>query len=388
MVTPSTKSLTESRFSVQMNDLRTIFGGEEKSLVTALLRVLESGHYILGSEVTAFESEWADFVGVRYCLGVASGSDALRLALTVLEVGPGDEVITVANAGGYTTQAILSLGAQPIFIDIDPETLLLDPDLIGSVVSHRTKALVVTHLYGNIVDMPAVMAACGSAGIPVIEDSAQAHGGAWDGKKAGAWGDISCFSFYPTKNLGAMGDAGAVCCNDPLIADKAHCLRQYGWQPKYSVRYPGGMNSRLDEIQAAILRTLLPRLAQFTTQRRTVAGIYRERIEIRREASLPRRPTDAYDVAHLFPVQHPERDRIRTELAQSGIQTDIHYPIPDHLQPGFIHQAKRWGLAAWSGLGALPHTEAACNTVLTLPCHPYLRLDMAEHVSQTLLRHW
>jgi dTDP-4-amino-4,6-dideoxygalactose transaminase len=353
-----------------------------------MARVIDSGWVILGPEVEAFECEWAESIGASHCVGVASGSDALTLALRALEIGPGDEVLTVANAGGYATQAILAEGACPVYVDIEAESLLMAASILRSAARPTCRAVIVTHLYGRMVDMPAVMAVAGSLGIPVIEDAAQAHYATWAGRAAGTWGTLGCFSFYPTKNLGALGDAGAVCCNDAALAQKLRRLRQYGWHPKYEVVMPGGANSRLDEMQAACLRILLPMLAESHALRQRVAGRYVDAFaELPIGASLVR-PTIACDANHLFVLQHPERRRLQQQLALRSIQTAVHYPVPDHLQSGFQSRVTRLGLPAMPGRGALPTSELACDTVISLPCHPYLQDDEITAVTTAVREAW
>jgi dTDP-4-amino-4,6-dideoxygalactose transaminase len=361
---------------IVMNSLKRLYGPCRAGLEAAAARVIASGWTILGPEVEAFERSWADYVGVDHCVGVASGSDALQLALRALDMAPGDEVLTVANAGGYATQAILAVGARPVFVDIDPLTHLLDAAAITSAVSARSRALIVTHLYGRMADMPVVLDACRRHGLAVVEDAAQAHGASWAGRRAGSWGDAGCFSFYPTKNLGALGDAGAVCCSDPAVDAKLRRLRQYGWQPKYQVSMPGGMNSRMDEMQAAFLGVLLPRLEEGNAARRRVAAFYADELAGLDGFSAPARPPAALDVAHLCVHAHPARDRLREALAGHGVHSDIHYPVPDYLQPGFIARVAQLALPALPSRGALPHSEAACDAVFSLPCHPFL--DDAE----------
>ncbi len=373
---------------IPMNCLSAVHGRFQADLNAAAARVIASGWSILGPEVEAFEQAWAARVGTAHCIGVASGSDALQLALRALDIGPGDEVLTVANAGGYSTQAILAVGARPVFVDIDADSLLMNVGAIGGAVTPRTRALIVTHLYGRMASMPAVLEACRAAGIAVIEDAAQAHGASWAGRQAGAWADLACFSFYPTKNLGALGDGGAVCCADPALAARLRQLRQYGWQPKYQVQLPGGMNSRLDEIQAAFLRVLLPALDAFNAARRQVAARYEATLALLPGGGLPSRPPEAQDVAHLFVLGHPHRDAIRAALLARGIQTDIHYPVPDHLQPGFIARARGLGLLPLSPAGSLPVTEAGAGRVFSLPCHPGLDAGQVERICTALAESW
>jgi dTDP-4-amino-4,6-dideoxygalactose transaminase len=222
----------------------------------------------------------------------------------------------------------------------------------------------------------------------VIEDAAQAHGASWEGRQAGAWGELGCFSFYPTKNLGALGDGGAVCCSDAGLAARLRQLRQYGWQPKYQVQIPGGMNSRLDEIQAAFLRVLLPALPELNAARQQVAAQYSAVLGALPGGALPPRPTEAVDVAHLFVLRHARRDALRAALLARGIQTDIHYPLPDHLQPGFIARLAALGEPPMAPAGALPASEAACAEVFSLPCHPSLDAGQVQRVCDALREVW
>lgn len=388
MVMSYTSSSPDALPPVQMNDLKRAHPLLQGELKAAAARVIDSGWTILGPEVEAFEQAWAQHAGAAFCVGVASGSDALQLALRALDLGPGDRVLTVANAGGYATQAILAIGAQPVFVDIDADSLLLDRDALRAALVPGVRALVVTHLYGRMAAMPEILALCRAAGVPVIEDAAQAHGAAWDGRRAGGWGDLSCFSFYPTKNLGALGDGGAVCCSDPALATRLRQLRQYGWQPKYRVQLAGGMNSRLDEMQAAFLRVLLPSLEAANTARRRVADRYLAVLADLPGGARPARPAAAVDVAHLFVLRHPDRDGLRARLLQRGIQTDIHYPVADHLQPGFALRAAQLGQAPLPTAGALPHTERACADILSLPCHPWLEDGEVARVEDALRESW
>lgn len=388
MVMSYTSSSPDGLPPVQMNNLKRAHAPLQAELKAAAARVIDSGWTILGPEVEAFEQAWASQAGAAFCVGVASGSDALQLALRALDIGPGDAVLTVANAGGYATQAILAIGARPLFVDIDGDSLLVDLDALRAALSPGVRALVVTHLYGRMAAMPDILALCRAAGVPVIEDAAQAHGAAWEGRPAGGWGDLSCFSFYPTKNLGALGDGGAVCCSDPALATRLRQLRQYGWQPKYHVQLPGGMNSRLDEMQAAFLRVLLPSLEAANTARRQVADRYLAVLDSLPGGTRPVRPAAALDVAHLFVLRHPERDGLRARLLARGIQSDVHYPCADHLQPGFALRVAQLGQAPLPPAGALPHTESACAGILSLPCHPWLEAGEVARVSDALREAW
>jgi dTDP-3-amino-2,3,6-trideoxy-4-keto-D-glucose/dTDP-3-amino-3,4,6-trideoxy-alpha-D-glucose/dTDP-2,6-dideoxy-D-kanosamine transaminase len=332
--------------------------------------VLESGWYILGAQGAEFEAAFAAYCGTAHSVGVANGTDALELALRALGVGPDDQVATVANAGGYSTAAILAAGAEPLFVDVDPASMMMNPEALATRLTPRTKAIVATHLYGRMADMPALIAIADAAGIPVVEDCAQAHGARLAGKAAGAWGKLGCFSFYPTKNLGALGDAGAVVTNDPELAQRVRELRQYGWRRKYECGATGGRNSRLDEMQAAILCAKLPYLDRWNARRREIAALYSELLR-GSGVQLPPSRGD-HDVAHLYVIRTPHRDRLRAHLAAQGIAAEVHYPIPDHRQDCYRAEAD------------LPQTEAACAQVLTLPCFPEMRDDEVARVAKAV----
>ena len=332
------------------------------ALDAAIARVNDRGHYILGPEVQAFEREFAAYCGAASCVAVGNGTDALELALRVLGAGESDEVVTVANAGGYATTAIRATGATPVYVDIDADLLGMDPALLEHAITPRTRAIVVTHLYGRLAHIDAIARLAKERGVALIEDCAQAHGASHDGRKAGTFGAIGCYSFYPTKNLGALGDAGALVTNDPALAARIAELRTYGWRGKYRVASPGGMNSRMDELQAAVLRIKLPHLDAWNARRREIALRYAAAIEdplIELPPTLPGRD----DVVHLYVVRAQQRDALRAHLRAAGIATDVHYPVPDHRQP------------AWADAKPprLSHTERACAEVLTLPCYPELK---------------
>ena len=338
-------------------------------LGACLQRVVDSGWYVLGPQVRDFEAAFARYVGVGHALGVANGTDALTLALRALGVGPGQRVATVANAGGYASTAIRLLGAEPCYVDVDAQSLTMAP----ASLAHRLRdgplaAVVVTHLYGQMADIEPIAALCRQAGVPLVEDCAQAHGARREGRAAGAWGRIGCFSFYPTKNLGALGDGGAVVTDDSALAERLRALRQYGWGRKYEVALPGGTNSRLDELQAAVLLAKLPHLDAANDARRAIAARYSAAL-----AGVPLRCPPAADescVAHLYVVRTPRRAALQAHLTAQGIGCDVHYPLPDHRQP------------AWSGpdAPALPVTDAACAEVLSLPCYPGLTESQTARV--------
>ena len=332
-------------------------------LGACLQRAAAQGRYVLGPRVQAFEAAFARYLGVAHAVGVGNGTDALTLALRALGVGPGQRVLTAANAGCYASTAIVQVGAQPLYAEVAAHDMNLAPQAVEQALQEgQLAAVILTHLYGRMGDVQRIAAACHAAGVPLIEDCAQAHGAARGGRKAGAWGQLACFSFYPTKNLGALGDGGLVATSDPALAERVRALRQYGWAGKYEVALPGGINSRLDELQAAVLLAKLPHLDAANAERRALAARYHAAL-----ADLPLHlppPAGEDDVAHLYVVRTPRRDALRAHLAAHGIACDVHYPLPDHRQPVRAHET---GAAV-----SLPVTEAACAQVLSLPCCPGL----------------
>lgn len=343
-----------------INDLDRHTRPLQQELNAAVSRVLQSGWFVLGPEVTAFEQEFAAYCGSAHCVSLANGTDALELALRALGIGPGKTVLTVANAGMYSSVGILATGATPLYADISADTLLLDAAEVKRLLDQRSvDAIIVTHLYGLLADIEDIVRLAKTRGIPVVEDCAQAHGAMRAGKKAGSFGDIACFSFYPTKNLGALGDGGAIATSRQDLADRVRQLRQYGWGGKYHVALPGGRNSRLDEMQAAILRIKLPLLDRWNSRRRDIATRYSQGIK-HPKITTPKVHGTEY-VAHLFVIRTAERDRLRQHLTTNGIPTDVHYPVPDYAQAAYRH--------LFNGMD-LPVTEHACAEVLTLPCFP------------------
>lgn len=356
-------STTGTRPSVPFLDLWRQHDALRPDIERAVGTVLDAGRFVLAEQVTHFEEEFAQLAGTPFAVGVASGTDALELSLIACGIGPGDEVVTVANAGTPTLCAIRSAGATPVLADVDPVTLTLNPASAEACLTRRTRAIVPVHLYGQCADLDAITALARRHGLRVIEDCAQAHGAAYGGRPAGSIGDTGCFSFYPTKNLGAMGDGGMVVTSDPAIATALRELRMYGESsPRHSTR-PRGRNSRLDELQAAILRVKLPHLRAWNERRRAIARAYTEAF-----AGLPLvLPTEADErthVYHLYVVRSAERDRLRARLAERGVGTLVHYE-----RPVYRHEAFR-DLAAASA--ALPDTERAVGEVLSLPLFPEL----------------
>lgn len=338
-------------------------------------RVLASGYYILGSEVEAFEKEFSVYQEGGYTIGVANGTEAIELALRALGVKAGDSVVTVANTVTATVSAIEQIGAKPVFVEIDPITMTMSPTALSAMLAKHLgiRAVVPVHLYGQPADMPAILAAAIRAGVKVVEDCAQAHGAAIGGRNVGTFGDAAAFSFYPTKNLGALGDGGAVFVRDEKLAGVVRQLRQYGWRERYISEMPG-RNSRLDELQAAILRVKLKYLDAENAIRRELAGRYLERL---RDTALclPQVAADQTHVFHQFTVRTPKREALRVYLLERGISCGVLYPVPVHHQPAFSDPAL-----------TLPETERACTEVLCLPCHPALTRADVDRVCDEILR--
>lgn len=357
-----------------INDLDRHIQPIRADLGAAVDRVLRSGWFVLGPEVRAFEEEFATYCGTAHCVSLANGTDALELALRALGIGPGKTVLTVANAGMYGTAAILATGATPTYAEIHPDTLLMDvADLQRTLDRQPVDAVIVTHLYGLLADVEEIARLAHARSIPVIEDCAQAHGAARDGRKAGSFGDMGCFSFYPTKNLGALGDGGAITADRADLAETVRQLRQYGWSRKYHASLAGGCNSRLDEMQAAVLRVMLPLLDGWNARRREIAARYTRGIR-HPEVAVPLLRTEEY-VAHLYVIRTARRDSLKQHLAQAGIPGDIHYPVPDYAQ-----DACR---TLFGGM-SMPATAQACAEVLTLPCFPEMSDSEADRVIERI----
>lgn len=341
-------------------------------LAEAAERVTRSGWFILGPELEAFEGRFAEWCGTAHAIGVGSGTDALELALRAAGIGAGDEVITVSHTFIATAIAITAVGAIPVFAEVDPADGLMDAASAASLVSRRTRAIVPVHLYGRCADMDPILELAQAHGLRVIEDAAQAHGARYQGRHAGSIGDLGCFSFYPTKNLGALGDAGAVTTDDPALAEAVRKLRNYGQTRKYH-HESSGRNSRLDELQAALLAVKLDHLAAFNDQRRAICARYRSTIEASDSIGLLTCELLS-DVVHQCVVITPRRDELQHFLHGRGIGTQIHYPIPCHRQ------------TVMSGLAnaPLPVTERLAQEVLSLPMYPELTDAQIDHVCEAL----
>jgi dTDP-4-amino-4,6-dideoxygalactose transaminase len=354
----------------QINNLSARIAKHQTQIKASIDRVIASGWLVLGPEVRQFEQSFAAFIGASHCVSLANGTDAIELALKAMAIGPGDRVATVANAGMYTTTALLAIGADPYFIDVGLNTRgAMLAEVVRSVKA-GVKAVVVTHLYGLATPEIALIAEyCAQNGILLLEDCAQAHGAKVNGKRVGTFGDAASFSFYPTKNLGALGDGGAVVTNNPKIAERLGGLRQYGWTTKYKVELAGARNSRLDEMQAAILSDFLPYLDEANTRRREIAARYSRLID--HPCVTVVQPGGVDYVAHLYVLRSQQRDALREHLRARKIASDIHYPIPDYRQPVF---GERFADIF------LPNTERLANEVLTLPCYPEMNDEEIDYV--------
>ncbi len=340
----------------------------------AIARVLDRGWFVLGPEVTEFEAKFAQYVGVAKSVSLANGTDALELALRATGIGEGDLVATVANAGMYTTTALIAIGATPFFMDVDLGSRTTSLQECQRAIDSGVKAIVVTHLYGRAApDIRAIAALCASHKVALIEDCAQAHGAKVDGSMVGSFGDIACFSFYPTKNLGALGDGGAVATNNLELAETVARMRQYGWSSKYEVTLSNSRNSRLDELQAAILSEFLPLLDGWNDRRREIANHYAAMIK-NPAVKLPEFTGEDY-VGHLYVIEAHNPGNLRAHLKAHQIASEVHYPIPDYRQPVFGEQFIDV---------KLPNTEKLALSILTLPCYPELSDEQINTVAEAV----
>jgi dTDP-4-amino-4,6-dideoxygalactose transaminase len=332
---------------------------------------MDSGWYILGGEVEAFETEWADYCGARFAVGVGNGLDALHLALLALGVGQGDEVIVPSHTYIATWLAVSQCGAIPVPVEPDELTYTIDPSRIETSITPRTKVILPVHLYGQPADLDPILSIARKHGLRVLEDAAQAHGARYKGKHIGAHGDVVAWSFYPGKNLGAIGDGGAITTNDPAIADRIQVMRNYGSRVKY-VNEELGYNSRLDPIQAAVLRVKLRYLDEWNGRRKKIAKQYLEALSGNKEMILPFVPDWADPVWHLFVIRHPQRDDLAARLEMNGINTLIHYPVPPHKQRAYA----RAGFDKFS----FPVSERNAGEVLSIPIGPHLTIEEIQYV--------
>jgi dTDP-4-amino-4,6-dideoxygalactose transaminase len=360
---------------IRFDNFNVQYASVKEEIDAAIRRVLESGWFILGKEAAAFEREFARYIGCRYCLGVASGTDAIALSLMALDIGSGDEVITTNMTAFPTIAAVVQAGALPVVVDISPEDGLIDPDKIEAKITTRTKAIVPVHLYGQSCDMDPICEIARKHRLKIVEDCAQSVGAAYKEKKTGVFGDVNAFSFYPTKNLGAYGDAGAVTTNDEAAYNKLLQMRNYGQRARY-YHDTFGINSRLDEMQAAVLRVKLKHLDQWTRQRRRHAHYYREHLK-----SVTCLEENSYGVPvyHLFVIKTSRRDRMLEYLQSNGIQCLIHYPVP-------IHRQKAFPTRSHQDHNIYPHTERFADEILSIPIYPELTGEQQERIVEAINR--
>ncbi len=360
---------------IQFVDLKKQYLSLKEDIDAAIKRVLDRSWYILGEEGEAFEQEFAEYCGVKFGVGVGSGTEALHLALLAAGLKPGDEVITVANTAVPTVAAIDFAGGKPVFVDIDPKTYTMDPAQIEGVITEKTKVILPVHLYGHPADMNPIMSLAKKHNLRVIEDCAQAHGALYQDNKVGSMGELGCFSFYPSKNLGAYGDAGMVVTNNQSLAEKVKLLRNYGQTKRYHHQIKG-FNSRLDELQAAILRVKLSKLDQWNTIRREHAKLYQSLIQAN-NIVLPVARGSCQHVHHLYVIRTTERDKVKAALKEQGVLTEIHYPLPIYKQEAYQDQACH-----------LPITEAYSSQILSLPIYPELTESEIGQVSCSLNKYF
>lgn len=363
-------------FMIRLNDLRREFAYFEQPLLEAARAVVSSGHYLSGQATKAFCEVFAAYLGVPHVIPVANGTDALEIAMRASGAGEGTEVILAANAGGYGTIAARLTGATPVYADISPPSMTLDPASVDAMLSKRTRAVIVTHLYGNHADVAGirgVLEARRRKDVILIEDCAQSHGARSRGRIAGTQGDIACFSFYPTKNLGALGDAGAVVTGDEAMAAKLQRLHQYGWESRYHTVVPYGRNSRMDEMQAAFLNVKLKCLDELNARRRSVLERYRRVLTPKyRLCALEGEET----VAHLAVLLCPDRPAAVAHLARAGVESSVHYPVLDCDQPGWQDMQAR--------TSPLTESRRAVERILTVPCYPHLTDTECDAVCEAL----
>lgn len=356
---------------IPLVDLKANYLSIKAEVDEAIASVLERGDFIQGQDVKLLEQEFAAYCSAREAVGVSSGTDALVLALMALNVGKGDEVITTPFTFIATAEAISQVGATPVFADIDPRTCNINAAKIAEAITPRTKAILPVHLYGRPAEMGAILRLARRHNLYVIEDAAQAHGAAYEGRRVGSLGDVACFSFYPAKNLGAFGDAGMVVTSNPKVADRVRLLRDHGRRDKYR-HVELGVNARLDTLQAAVLRVKLRCLDAWNQRRRAVASLYR-RLLVPDLLALPPEDRGSESVYHMFVVRTPFREALRQKLQDQGIETGIHYPVPLHLQPAYS--------ALWHRAGDFPESERAAGEVLSLPMFPDMTPEQVKRVA-------
>ena len=366
--------MSGEKSNLPLVDLKAQHAAIAAEVQAALDRVMANTDFILGADVAEFESEFAAYCEAAHCVGLDSGMSALELGMRAMDIGPGDEVITPAGSFIASSSAISFTGATPVWVDVDPKTYNIDPDVIEAAITPRTKAIMAVHLYGQPAEMDRILEIGRKHGLPVIEDACQSHGARYRGRRTGSMGAFAAFSFYPAKNLGAYGDAGALTTDDTALAERVRMMRNYGQREKYDHVYLA-WNRRLDTIQAAVLRVKLRHLDRWNESRRTIASLYGELLQ-ESGAILPYASPDCEHVYHLYVVQVEERERVQNELSARGISTGIHYPVPIHLQEAYR--------AAGFGPGSFPATEAAANRLLSLPMYPELSEEGVRRVAGAL----
>lgn len=356
-------------------DMKSPYLELKDELDAAYQRVMESGWFILGEEVDAFEQEFASYCKVQHCIGIGNGLEALHLILRAYDIGEGDEVIVPSNTYIATWLAVSYAGARPVPVEPDPRTYNLDPERVESAITSRTRAILPVHLYGLPADMDPLMGLADKYDLKVIEDAAQAQGADYKERMSGALGHAAGFSFYPGKNLGALGDAGAITTNDEKVAERVRMLRNYGSRVKYYNEVKG-YNSRLDEMQAAFLRVKLKHLDEWNRRRGAIAAVYLESLADIHDLTLPHVPDWASPIWHIFTIRHPQRDALQKYLKSNGVDTLIHYPVPPHLSTAYADLGIQQG--------TFPIAETIASTELSLPMGPHLHVDDAKHVADLI----
>lgn len=359
---------------ISLVDLTAQYHSIKKEIDTAVLATLESGYFILGPQVVKFEESIAAYLGVQHAIGLASGTDALVIALRALDIGEGDEVIIPAYTFFATAGTVMSVGAKPVIVDVDPQSYQIDVSKIEAAITSKTKAIIPVHLYGHPAEMGPILEIARKHGLKVIEDNAQGFGAEYLGKKTGSFGDIACLSFFPTKNLGAYGDGGAVATNDPALAERMRMLRTHGWKKKYYSEEVG-YNSRLDSLQAAILQAKFPHLDSWNEKRRELSKRYTEHLAPLGIVTPVEREW-AKHVYHLYIIRSEKRDQLQAFLKQKGIASEVYYPIPPHLSV----PCKKFGYKE----GDFPNAEKAAKETLALPLYPELMLTQQDEVIATI----
>jgi len=360
---------------VPFADLRSLHVPMRAELSEVFQRVLDSNSFILGPEVQRFEEAFARYIGAGHCIAVSNGTVALQMALLALDIGPGDEVITAANTFIATAEAISAVGARPVFVDVDPQYYNMDPEVVAKAITPKTKALIPVHLYGQTADMDPLLALAEKHGLAVVEDACQAHGAEYKGRKAGTMGVLSCFSFYPGKNLGALGEGGAVLCNDAKLAQRLRMLRDHGSLKKYEHSFPG-YNFRMEGLQGGFLAVKLPHLDEGNDCRRAAAATY-GRLLAESSVVTPAVLPGAKHIYHLYVIQADDRDALKQQLADQGIETGLHYPVPLHLQQAYAELGYK--------AGDFPVAESLARRILSLPMFPTITREQIEYVCSAVM---